>query len=54
MADLFQCPICATPFVAVDKGLLSRRNGYCARCTKIEFLKSMGLSADFLDRLPGT
>jgi hypothetical protein len=52
MADLFECPICKAPFVAQDKGLIARRSGYCAACTKIEFLKRIGLSAEFLDRFP--
>lgn len=54
MADLFECTICKTPFVAKDKGLISRRDGYCAECTKIEFLKSIGLSEDFLSRFRPT
>jgi hypothetical protein len=53
MADLFECPLCKTPFVAEDKGLISRRDGYCASCTKKEFIKSIGLPPDFLDRFPG-
>jgi hypothetical protein len=54
MADLYECPRCKTPFVAEDKGLISRRDGCCASCTKKEFIKSIGLPADFLDRFPGT
>lgn len=52
MADLFECTICKTPFVAEDKGLISRRNGCCADCTKAEFLKSIGLPPDFLNGFP--
>jgi len=52
MADLFECPLCKSGFVAQDKGLIARRNGYCASCTKKEFLKSIGLPPDFLDRYP--
>jgi hypothetical protein len=43
MADLFQCTICKNPFVAEDEGLIARRDGRCAQCTKAAFLKSMGL-----------
>ncbi len=46
MADLFECPTCKTPFVAEDKGLIARRNGRCAHCTKADFLRSMGLSPE--------
>ena len=53
MADLFVCSLCDTPFIAEDKGLISRRNGMCATCTRREFLKSIGLSPDFLDSYPG-
>lgn len=52
MADLFECPVCNIPFVAEDKGLIARRNGYCASCTKAQFLKSMGLPENFLSRDP--
>lgn len=52
MADLFECPICKTPFVADDEGLIARRNGACAPCTKKQFLKSIGLPEDFLGRNP--
>jgi hypothetical protein len=50
MPDLFECPLCKTPFVAADKSLIARRNGNCAKCSKVEFLKSIGLPPDFLDR----
>ncbi|HKE36024.1 MAG TPA: hypothetical protein VKB39_01240 [Candidatus Baltobacteraceae bacterium] len=53
MTDLFQCPSCKKPFVAADETLIARRSGNCANCTKAAFLKSIGLSPDFLDRLPG-
>jgi hypothetical protein len=53
VTDLFVCPSCKKPFVAADKGLIARRDGNCATCTKAEFLRSIGLSPDFLDRLPG-
>lgn len=53
MTDLYLCPICKWPFLAEDKGLVSRRNGNCEQCTKVELLKTFGLSADFLDRFPG-
>jgi len=52
VTELFECPICKRPFVAEDRGLIARRHGRCADCTKIDFLQSMGLSADFLVRLP--
>lgn len=52
MAELFECTQCLEPFVAADSDLIARRNGYCADCSKAEFLKSMGLPPDFLDRLP--
>ena len=52
MAHLFECSTCKTPFVAEDKGLIARRNGNCARCTKAQFLKSMGLPESFLTRDP--
>ncbi|HEY2473710.1 MAG TPA: hypothetical protein VGI19_02815 [Candidatus Cybelea sp.] len=52
MADLFECPRCKTPFVAEDKGLISRRDGNCAECTKAEFLKGIGLSPQMFLRFP--
>lgn len=53
MAELFECPVCKKPFVAQDEELIARRNGFCATCTRREFLKGMGLPADFLDGFPG-
>jgi hypothetical protein len=52
MADLFQCTLCSSPFVAEDEGLIVRRGGSCPECAKIEILKSMGLPPDFLIRYP--
>lgn len=52
MAELFECTICKTPFVASDEDLIARRNGCCANCTKTEFLKSIGLPPDFLNGFP--
>lgn len=53
MADLFECPVCRKPFVALDEELIAQRNGYCATCTGREWLKRFGLPPDFLDGLPG-
>lgn len=52
MADLFECTICKTPFVAEDEVLIAQRNGCCESCTKTEFLKSIGLPPDFLNGFP--
>jgi len=49
MADLFECPRCKAPFVASDKALIARRNGYCGDCTKGAFLENIGISPEFLD-----
>lgn len=50
MARLYECTTCKMPFIAEDDGLIARRHGRCAQCTKAEFLKSMGFSSDFLFR----
>ncbi len=56
MAELYLCTQCKIPFIAEDKGLIARRDGRCAECTKVEFLKILGLPTDFLTRRlgPGT
>jgi hypothetical protein len=53
MADLYQCTRCQQPFVAPDDELIARRSGLCAECTTIDFLRRLGLPADFLTRRLG-
>jgi len=53
MTDFFQCPRCRSPFLAEDEGRIANRDGLCATCAKIDVLRRMGLSPDFLSGFPG-
>jgi hypothetical protein len=47
MADLFQCTLCNSPFVAEDEELIARRRGSCPECAKIEVLRAWGFRRIF-------
>ena len=49
MANLYQCALCKSPFVA-DEDAVMQHSGRCITCVKRALLQSWGLAADFLER----